>query len=158
MLLAEQAEGLLKQICEPFDWVSQWKETEHGIIFVIACKDIEGALYKIIDGEFPIDPYKIRFLALTSQIYLASQGIKISLKVTAELLDYLPKEEFKLLELEVPSVELDPLAPIENLDYYLGARQHIHGPSANPAIAIENNMEYRPGASPRRRLDGRLNY
>jgi len=163
-------QSIIDQICQPFGWVGLVQGDNFGIY--VEATDT-GQVYLLTSGETQgIDPWRVRSLAMYTYWYLITQGIRLPVvaisietieAMRAEVLEVKPVAPNAIADRKVVGPEAFAVDPAE-LTSYVGARRIQHAPPATSPVgyeldgAGEPELEIRPGASPRRVMNGRLNW
>lgn len=160
---------IIDQICRPFKWIGQIEGDEYRIY----TQTVGGEqTYLLCSGKLQdMEPWRVRAIAMYVQWYLITQGAQLPVTISMDSIEAMRSET-----LEVPTESSKPAAvpkvvgpeafavdPAE-IKSYVGARRIQHAPPATSAIGYELDetgepeLEIRPGASPRRVMNGRLNW
>jgi len=159
-------QSIIDQICQPFKWIGVVQGEDFGIY--VEATDTQQA-YLLASGKLQgIDPWRVRSLAMYTYWYLLTQGIQLpAVAITiesieamrAEVLEVKPVVPNAIADRKVVGPEAFAVDPAE-LTSYVGARRIQHAPPATSPIGYteDGEIEIRPGASPRRVMNGRLNW
>lgn len=154
---------IIDQICQPFGWVGLVQGDDFGIY--VQAKDTEQA-YLLASGKTTeLEPWRVRCQAMFTYWYLLTQGIQLpAVVISIEGIEAMRAEEFVRAEEIAPAPkivgpEAFAIDPSE-LKSYVGARRIQHAPPATSPVGYteDGEIEFRPGASPRRVMNGRLNW
>ena len=161
---------IIDQICQPFKWIGVVQGEDFGIY--VQSTDNEQT-YLLASGKLQgMEPWRVRSIAMYVYWYLLTQGVQLpAIAITIESIEAMRSET-----LEVKPAASQPanvrkvvgpeafLADPAEMTSYVGARRIQHAPPATSAIGYElaedgePELEIRPGASPRRVMNGRLNW
>lgn len=161
---------IIDQICQPFKWIGIIQGEDFGI-YVIS-KDPEQH-YLLASGKLQgIDPWRVRSVAMYVYWYLLTQGVQLpAIAITIESIEAMRAESLEVQPEVKPAIankrvvgpEAFAVDPAE-IKSYVGAQRIQHAPPATSPIGYELSesgepeIEIRPGASPRRVMNGRLNW
>lgn len=168
--------SIIDQICRPFKWIGVVQGEDFGIYVESAVGgsgEGAGQTYLLASGRLQgMEPWKVRSIAMYVYWYLLTQGVQLpAIAITidsieamrAESLEVQPDAKPAIANKRVVGPEAFMVDPAE-LTSYVGARRIQHAPPATSAIGYELDetgepeLEIRPGASPRRVMNGRLNW
>lgn len=162
-------QSIIDQICQPFKWTGAIVGDEYRIYTQTIGGD---QTYLLCSGKLQgMEPWRVRAIAMYVQWYLITQGAQLPVTITiesieamrAETLEVQPEVKPAIANKRVVGPEAFAVDPAE-LTSYVGARRIQHAPPATSAIGYELDetgepeLEIRPGASPRRVMNGRLNW
>jgi len=159
-------QSIIDQICQPFGWVGLVQGDNFGIY--VEATDT-GQVYLLTSGETQgINPWRVRSLAMYTYWYLITQGIQLPViaitmetiaAMRAEVIEVKPVASPAIAERKIVGPEAFAVDPSE-LTSYVGARRIQHAPPATSPVGYteDGEVEFRPGASPRRVMNGRLNW
>lgn len=161
---------IIDQICQPFKWIGVTQGEDFGIYV----QSTDEQTYLLASGKLQgMEPWRVRSIAMYVYWYLLTQGVQLpAIAITIESIEAMRSET---LEVQLPVQEIVKarkkivgpeafLSDPAELTSYVGARRIQHAPPATSVLGYELDgegepkMEIRPGASPRRIMDGRVNW
>jgi hypothetical protein len=165
-------QSIVDQICQPFKWIGVVQGDEFGIYVesvVGGSGDGAGQTYLLASGKLQgMEPWRVRSIAMYVYWYLLTQGVQLpAIAITIESIEAMRSETLEVQPEVKPAIaskrivgpEAFAVDPAE-IKSYVGAQRIQHAPPATSPIGYteDGEIEIRPGASPRRVMNGRLNW
>jgi hypothetical protein len=156
---------IIDQICKPFGWLSEIGAED----FAIYVESLDGKVYLLYQGSLEDwQPWKVRSVCMFTYWFLLTTGALLPpVAITVEAINEMRSEVFAppvAAPIPKPSVkvvgpEAFAIDPAE-IKSFVGATRTQHAPPATSAIGYteDGRLEVRPGASPRRVIDDRVNW